>query len=187
MVRGDESLLSIAVENLLDSAQVPSRRKAVLVALTVNGEWARLCVESPGARIGPSDGERVFEDSSEGRGPGLDRRSWTGPSPLPGTSPAFMEARRASFRADEDARFVLDLPREAGSAAGVGPSTLSFSVHPAVASVPSDATSPLAHSAVGRRDRLAAGVSARAQSGERSSSPSTSARPSEWLFPTGSG
>ena len=62
LVRGDEGLLGIAVENLLDNARkfTPSGRTA-LVRLDHAGSVVRLTVVSPGARISEMERESLFE------------------------------------------------------------------------------------------------------------------------------
>jgi two-component system, OmpR family, sensor kinase len=62
LVRGDESLLGIAVENLLDNARKfssPGRPPRVVV--DGGGAGVRLTVTSPGTRIPFQDAERLFE------------------------------------------------------------------------------------------------------------------------------
>ncbi len=62
LVRGDEALLGIAVENLLDNARKfssPGRPPRVVVL--EGGDAIRLRVSSPGARIPHGDAERLFE------------------------------------------------------------------------------------------------------------------------------
>ncbi|HYS78341.1 MAG TPA: HAMP domain-containing sensor histidine kinase [Candidatus Dormibacteraeota bacterium] len=62
LVRGDEALLGIAVENLLDNARkfsLPGRPPRVAVG--EDGASVRVTVTSPGARITGDLGERLFE------------------------------------------------------------------------------------------------------------------------------
>ena len=62
LVRGDEALLGIAVENLLDNARkfsLPGRPPRV--AVSEDGASVRVTVTSPGARIPPDLVERLFE------------------------------------------------------------------------------------------------------------------------------
>ncbi len=62
LVRGDEALLGIAIENLLDNARKfssPGRPPRVVVA--GEGAGVRLTVTSPGTRIPREEAERLFE------------------------------------------------------------------------------------------------------------------------------
>jgi len=62
LVRGDEALLGIAIENLLDNARkfsLPGRPPRVAVG--EDGASVRVTVMSPGARIPPDLGDRLFE------------------------------------------------------------------------------------------------------------------------------
>lgn len=62
LVRGDEDLLSIAVENLLDNAaKFTPGGEAVRVALAERDHRVELVVTSPGARIEGGQAERLFE------------------------------------------------------------------------------------------------------------------------------
>lgn len=62
MVRGDEGLLGIAVENLLDNARKFTRDGGTAkVRCDLAGPFVRLIVVSPGARIGESERESLFE------------------------------------------------------------------------------------------------------------------------------
>jgi len=111
-VRGDENLLGIAVENLLDNARkfTPDGR-TIEVLCEQSGKTVRLVVTSPGARIGTTESEALFERfhrtpearaSHPGHGLGL---------PL-----ARHIARvhggdvRCASKPAEDACFVLELP-----------------------------------------------------------------------------
>jgi signal transduction histidine kinase len=112
LVRGDEALLGIAVENLLDNARKFSLSgRPPGVEVRADGAVVRLSVTSPGARIPRDEAERLFERfyrgpearvSFEGHGLGL---------PL-----ARHVARlhggdvRCESGPDEDARFELWLP-----------------------------------------------------------------------------
>jgi signal transduction histidine kinase len=112
MVRGDENLLLIAIENLLDNARkFRLGGAAVGVALAGTPERVRLVVESPGARIAPSDAERVFDrffrgaearSSTDGHGLGLPLCRHI--ARLHGGDARFVSLP------GEDARFVMDLP-----------------------------------------------------------------------------
>jgi len=62
LVRGDEALLGIAVENLVENAaKFSSPGQAVCVSLADDGDRVRLVVRSPGARIAADEAERVFD------------------------------------------------------------------------------------------------------------------------------
>jgi len=62
LVRGDEALLGIAVENLLDNAcKFASPGLAPRVLLEADGTAVRLSVMSPGTRVRREEAERVFE------------------------------------------------------------------------------------------------------------------------------
>ena len=62
LVRGDEELLSIAVENLLDNAgKFSSPDRPVRVCLSEQEGRVRLAVTSPGARITEAERDRLFE------------------------------------------------------------------------------------------------------------------------------
>jgi len=112
MVRGDEDLLAIAAENLLDNA-LKFRRRSEPVRVNVDhgAKGVTLTVTSPGARIASSDRERVFdrfyraaEARSATHGHGLGLPLCRHIARLHGG-----EARCVSGD-DEDARFVLELP-----------------------------------------------------------------------------
>jgi signal transduction histidine kinase len=112
LVRGDEALLGIAVENLIENAAKFSERgQAVGVSLSDAGGRVRLVVTSPGARIAGDEKERVFErfyrgpearTAPKGHGLGL---------PL-ARHIARLHAGDVSCVSapDEDAAFELDLP-----------------------------------------------------------------------------
>jgi signal transduction histidine kinase len=62
LVRGDEALLGIAVENLLDNARkFSSPGRPPRVRVDGNGAEVRLSVTSPGTRIPRAEAERLFE------------------------------------------------------------------------------------------------------------------------------
>jgi signal transduction histidine kinase len=112
LVRGDEGLLAIAVENLLENARKFSTPGAS-VPIHVAPSPERICLEvaSPGARIAEAERERVFERfyrSAEARqradGHGLGLSLCRHIARLHGG-----EALCVS-RSDEDARFRIDLP-----------------------------------------------------------------------------
>jgi signal transduction histidine kinase len=112
LVRGDEALLGIAIENLLDNARKfsrPGRPPRVLVA--GNDDRVRLTVTSPGARIPGDLVERLFERFY--RGPEA-RAAFAGHGL--GLPLARHIARlhggdlRCVSGQDEDARFELALP-----------------------------------------------------------------------------
>lgn len=119
MVRGDEDLLRIAVENLLENARKftpPGQR--VVVDLTDGGGRVAFAVTSTGVRIADEDREQLFE------------RFYRGPEARaahPGHGLGLPLARhiarlhggelRCVSRATEDARFVLDLPAWRGESA----------------------------------------------------------------------
>ena len=112
LVRGDEALLGIAVENLLDNARkfsLPDRPPRVTVS--EEGPSVRVTVTSPGARIAGDLGERLFERFY--RGPEA-RASHAGHGL--GLPLARHVARlhggdvRPLSAPDEDARFELTLP-----------------------------------------------------------------------------
>lgn len=61
LVRGDENLLSIAIENLLDNARKFTRPPGTLgMRLVEENGTVRLLVTSPGARITEAEKERIF-------------------------------------------------------------------------------------------------------------------------------
>ena len=112
LVRGDEALLGIAIENLLDNARkfsLPGRPPRV--AVSGDGASVRVIVTSPGARISRGLHERLFE------------RFYRGPEARashPGHGLGLPLARhvarlhggdlRAASEPAEDARFELALP-----------------------------------------------------------------------------
>jgi signal transduction histidine kinase len=112
LVRGDEELLSIAIENLLDNARkFRSQGQPVRVDVCASAERVSVAVASPGARVSNEARERVFERfyrgaearaGSDGHGLGLPLCRHI--ARLHGG-----EARCAS-RPDEDARFVVEMP-----------------------------------------------------------------------------
>src|SRR5262249_49409073 len=64
MVRGDESLLRIAITNLLDNARKfrpASAAGPVRIEVRRAGTGLQLSVESPGARVAAADAPRIFE------------------------------------------------------------------------------------------------------------------------------
>jgi signal transduction histidine kinase len=62
LVSGDEDLLGIAVENLLDNAKKFSRPRAtVLVSVEQAGDHVRLSIVSPGSSVTATDRSRIFE------------------------------------------------------------------------------------------------------------------------------
>ncbi len=111
-VRGDEELLGIALENLLDNARkfTPSGRAVGVTLFDVAGRVS-LRVISPGARIAPEDQERLFkrfyrdpEARAAHRGHGLGLPLARHIARLHGGDV------RCVSGPQEDARFVLDLP-----------------------------------------------------------------------------
>ena len=112
LVGGDEALIGIAVENLLDNARkFTSRDGPGRVVLTADRSRVRLTVTSPGARISDSEREKLFErffrspqgrETRDGHGLGL---------PL-ARHIARLHGGEVSCisEAGEDARFALDLP-----------------------------------------------------------------------------
>jgi signal transduction histidine kinase len=112
LVRGDEGLLAIAVENLLENARkfsAPGARVPIHVEPSL--ERIRLEVTSPGARIAESEREQVFERfyrSAEARqrvdGHGLGLSLCRHIARLHGGD------AHCISRSDEDARFRLELP-----------------------------------------------------------------------------
>jgi len=116
LVRGDEELLGIAVENLLDNARkFRAHGQPVGVSLSDEGGRVRLTVTSPGARVPAAERERLFErfyrsaEARAGDGHGL------------GLPLARQVARLHGGDVDcvstpsEDAAFALDLPSWATS------------------------------------------------------------------------
>jgi signal transduction histidine kinase len=126
IVCGDEDLIDVAVENLLDNARKFSAPgTAVAVELTHSDQWVTLGIRSPGARVNDSERERVFERFYRGRearpsvdGHGLGLSLCRHIARLHGG-----EARCVSGT-DEDACFVLELPSWK-PAAGPGPQAAS--------------------------------------------------------------
>jgi signal transduction histidine kinase len=123
LVRGDEALLGVAVENLVENARKFARAGRVQVALADAGGRVLLSVITPGARIPVVERERLFERfyrsadaraTSDGHGLGL---------PL-----ARHVARlhggdvRCESAAEDDALFLMELPawnpRDAPPSAG---------------------------------------------------------------------
>jgi signal transduction histidine kinase len=112
VVRGDEDLIEIAVQNLLDNAQKFAVGPHAVRAVLTDGEGrVRLEVTTPGARIPSAECERLFDRfyrSPEARG----QRQGHGL----GLTLARHVARlhggdvRCVSAEDEDARFALDLP-----------------------------------------------------------------------------
>jgi signal transduction histidine kinase len=112
MARGDEELLSIAIENLLDNARkFRASGEAVRVEVASAGDRVRVFVGSPGARISADLRERAFErfyrgaearTGADGHGLGLPLCRHI--ARLHGG-----DARCASAP-HEDARFVLEVP-----------------------------------------------------------------------------
>jgi signal transduction histidine kinase len=112
MAHGDEELVAIAIENLLENARkfsAPGR--AVDVEVTASSERVRLAVGSPGARIDAPERERVFErfhrggearPNADGHGLGLSLCRHI--ARLHGGDATCVS------EPDEDARFVLELP-----------------------------------------------------------------------------
>jgi signal transduction histidine kinase len=112
LVRGDEALLVLALENLLDNARkFSSPGQPPRVRVEDDGASVRLTVTSPGARIPGEVAERLFE------------RFYRGPearASIPGHGLGLPLARhvarlhggevRGVSRPDEDARFELTLP-----------------------------------------------------------------------------
>jgi len=112
MVRGDEALLGIAVENLLDNARkfTPEGSRA-RIDLKATADVVRLTVTSPGARVGAGEKESLFERfyrSPEARarrdGHGLGLPLSRHIARLHGGDVACVS------QPEEDARFTLDLP-----------------------------------------------------------------------------
>jgi len=123
LVSGDEELLRIAVQNLLENAKKFKRPASpARVVVETGGETVRVHVTSPGARVAAEDRERLFERfyrsagaraSHDGHGLGLaivrhiarlhggDVECASGP--------------------DEDAHFVLNIPAWRGPAAAALP------------------------------------------------------------------
>ena len=111
LVRGDESLLGLAIENLLDNARkYSSPGQPPRLRVDGDGATVRLTVTSPGARIPGALAERLFE------------RFYRGPearASIPGHGLGLPLARhvarlhggevRCASGSDEDARFELTL------------------------------------------------------------------------------
>ncbi len=120
LTRGDEELLSIAVENLFDNAgKFGSREQPVRLALEEGGGRIRLAVTTPGARIGGAERDRLFD------------RFYRGPEARvahPGHGLGLPLARHIArlhggdvacvSRPDQDACFELVVPAVANPAAG---------------------------------------------------------------------
>ncbi len=112
LVRGDEDLLRIAVENILDNAKKfkqPGSRAHVNVEETAERVW--ISVTSPGARVAAREREHLFERfyrsvearaAHEGHGLGLALARHV--ARLHGGDVACVS------QPDEDARFVLSVP-----------------------------------------------------------------------------
>jgi signal transduction histidine kinase len=120
LTRGDEELLSIAVENLFDNAgKFGSRERPVRLVLEEGGGRIRLAVTTPGARIGGAERDRLFD------------RFYRGPEARvahPGHGLGLPLARHIArlhggdvacvSRPDQDACFELVVPAVANPAAG---------------------------------------------------------------------
>lgn len=112
LVYGDEELIDIAIDNLLDNARKFSRPgRPIDVRVGPAGDRVTLSVRSPGARVPSSDRERLFERFYRGpearvhaNGHGLGLALSRHIARLHGG-----EARCASDP-DEDACFVFELP-----------------------------------------------------------------------------
>ncbi|MBI3448896.1 MAG: HAMP domain-containing histidine kinase, partial [Acidobacteria bacterium] len=112
LVRGDESLLGIAIENLVDNARkFTPAGSTVGVALGISASTARLSVTSPGVRIGDGERERLFErffrsapERAAHAGHGLGLALARHIARLHGGDVT------CASSAGEDARFVLEIP-----------------------------------------------------------------------------
>ena len=112
LVRGDEELLSIAVENLLDNAaKFKAPESVVILCLQETSGRVRLRVKSPGARIAEAERDRLFERFYRGpearsapRGHGLGLPLARHIARLHGGNVTCVSG------AEEDACFELDLP-----------------------------------------------------------------------------
>jgi two-component system, OmpR family, sensor kinase len=112
LVRGDEALLGIAVENLLENAaKFSTQGQAVGISLADRAGRVRLVVTSPGARVAAHEKERVFErfyrnpearPAPKGHGLGLPLARHI--ARLHGGDVLCVSGP------DEDAAFVLELP-----------------------------------------------------------------------------
>jgi len=111
LVSGDEDLLAIAVDNLLDNARKFSAQGPIALTVASARETVTLSVTSPGARVEAGDRERVFE------------RFYRAPEARPGPNGHGLGlpltrhiARlhggdsRCASGPEEDARFVLEIP-----------------------------------------------------------------------------
>jgi len=122
VVRGDEDLIEIAVQNLLDNARkFVAGGEPVRALLTDEGGRVRLEVTTPGARIAAAQSERLFDRfyrapeaqaHSDGHGLGLALARHV--ARLHGGDV------RCVSTAAEDARFTLELPAWSGGAPPAG-------------------------------------------------------------------
>jgi signal transduction histidine kinase len=122
LVRADEALLGIAIENLLDNARKFTPRGGLVKLMVWEAAGrVRLAVTSRGSRIAPGDVEQLFERfyrapdaraTQEGHGLGLPLARHI--ARLHGGDVRFAAS------ADADARFELDLPAWRPSAQGRG-------------------------------------------------------------------
>jgi len=122
VVRGDEDLIEIAVQNLLDNARkFVAGGEPVRALLTDDGGRVRLEVTTPGARIAAAQCERLFDRfyrapeaqaRSDGHGLGLALARHV--ARLHGGDV------RCVSTAAEDARFTLELPAWSGGAPPAG-------------------------------------------------------------------
>src|SRR5205085_2085436 len=117
LVRGDEELLSIAIENLLGNAEKYSRStEPVRLALSEVVGRVELVVSTPGARIGAAERDRLFDRFY---------RAADARAAEPGHGLGLPLARHVArlhggdvdcvSRPDEDAAFRLSLPRWSGT------------------------------------------------------------------------
>ena len=125
LVRGDEDLIEIAVQNLLDNARkFAVGAEAVRAVLTDGGPSIRLEVTTPGARVPSAECERLFDRFY--RGP--EARAQNDGHGL-GLTLARHVARlhggdvRCVSSEGEDVRFVLDLPVWSADRPAVTPPT----------------------------------------------------------------